>query len=310
MDHKNLQQRLLERLIRTQAIQVRKDMSDAPFWYTSGRPGPFYINVERIAGQAAVAKILDQINHILVSSDPAETKAKQVWGLVMTRLEEDQEYREVMHLLVDFYRSGGTAHPTLVSGGERRDWFFSIPFAHLLEVPHLFLLKKGGHWLLSSTGEALDEPLSIADQGVLHVADIVNTASSYLRYWIPNLASLHARFDETLTVAVRSQDGIQALQAQGIRVQTPLTMGLPVFAEARDMHLISDLAYQDIELFLRSPKDWTRNLLETSASGLLNDFAAMSNLDQSRLFAFVSTDPYQLRGGFPEFFAQVDALQH
>lgn len=308
MDNKNLQQRLLERLIRTEAIQVRTAAEDAPFWYTSGRPGPFYINVEKIAGQNAVAAILEQINQILVSSDSSTVKAQQVWRLISNRLDADPEYREVMALLVDFYRSGTTSEPAFISGGERRDWFFSIPFSQMLHVPHLFLLKKGGYWLLDSNGQPIVQAVSIANQEVLHVADIINTASSYIRYWVPNLHELNAQFKETLTVAVRNEEGVQALEAKGVRVRTPLRMDLAVFAEAHRLNLINSFSFQDIELFLTSPADWTRELLRSSSTLLLNRFEQMPSLDQSRMQSFVTADPYQLQNDYRSFFEQAKNL--
>lgn len=302
MDGKKLQQRLLERLIRTEAIQVRTSASDAPFWYTSGRPGPFYINVEKIAGQHAVAQILEKINGILISEDSASVKAKQVWDLISARLEADQDYQEAMSLVVDFYRDGNTPLPAFISGGERRDWFFSIPFSQLLKAPHLFLLKNGGYWLLDAYGKPLEQSVSLTGQPVLHVADIINTASSYLRYWLPSLQSLRADFKETLTVAVRSHDGVQALESQGVRVRTPLLMDLSVFSNAKEMNLINSFSYQDIKLYLESPKEWVRVLLQTQGERLIENFATASNLDRSRVQAFVSQDPYQIQNEFPAFF--------
>lgn len=307
MENTSVRQRLLEQLVKSGAILVRAGANEAPFWYTSGQPGPFYINVEKVAGQSAVVAMLEQINHILAASDEPADKAQQVWQLISEHLENDPEYRDTVALMVDYYRSLTPHLPVFISGGERRDWFFSIPFSQMLGLPHLFLLKSGGHWLVDTNGHKLDLPLQGAS--VLHVADIVNTASSYFRYWFPTLQRLDVQFHETVTAAVRNQDGVRALEHAGVRVITPLDMNPSVFAEARTLGLISDFALDEINLYFESPQEWTRFLLRDSAPSLLNGFSHLNAVDQARMLSFMLADPRHLKEEYPDFFNQVGTLK-
>ncbi|OFW82255.1 MAG: hypothetical protein A2201_05520 [Alicyclobacillus sp. RIFOXYA1_FULL_53_8] len=307
MENTSVRQRLLEQLVKTGAIRVRNDANDAPFWYTSGQPGPFYINVEKVAGQSAVVSMLEEINRILAAPDESADKAQQVWQLITEHLKNDQEYRDTIALMVDYYRSLRPNQPTLISGGERRDWFFSIPFAQMLGLPHLFLLKNGGHWLVDTNGHPLD--FGVHGASVLHVADIVNTASSYFRYWIPTLKQLDVQFHETVTAAVRNQDGVQALEQAGVHVITPLDMNPAVFSEARTLGLISDFAFDEIKLYFESPQEWTRFLLRDSAAALLNGFPTLTAVDKARMLSFMTQDPRGLRHEYPDFFNQAEILQ-
>ena len=116
---------IIKRLIQTGGLLVRNGYNDLPFWYTSGRPGPFYVNTQN--------------NDIDV-----------------------------------------------ISGGERRDWFFSIPVSIELELPHIFLFKNGLATQCNPDG-SIEKTLNIKRKRVLHVSDIINLASSYFKSWLPIL---------------------------------------------------------------------------------------------------------------------------
>lgn len=42
----DVQEFIIKRLIQTGGLLVRNGYNDLPFWYTSGRPGPFYVNTQ------------------------------------------------------------------------------------------------------------------------------------------------------------------------------------------------------------------------------------------------------------------------
>ncbi|WP_035462311.1 hypothetical protein [Alicyclobacillus macrosporangiidus] len=297
MDANATQRLLLSRLVRSQAIRVRQTPGDLPFWYTSGKPGPFYINVERIAGDH-VAGTLSRMNQILASTAEASQRAPQIHDLVLAAWQSDAGYQEAISLLSATFTRMFPDPPAAISGGERRDWFFSIPLAQTLGIPHVYLYKNGTAWS--------DRP-SILQPGaepvrVVHVSDILNTGSSYVRNWLPALTAAGMTCEDTFTVAVRGQEGRNLLEARGVRVHTPLVMDESVFRDAAAEGLISPFALADVLQYFESPQAWTRHLLATCGEQILQREPELDAVQRSRLRTFVETDPYDLAAEFPAFF--------
>ncbi len=296
----NMQDRLLERLVQTGAIRVRKNETDMPYWYTSCIPGPYYINVEKMIGPHIASQALPQITDILSSALDRREKAMKISQIMIGHLDCDKNYMETISLLVQFYQSSTRSMPSAISGGERRDWFFSIPFAKVMGIPHLFILKNGDYWSLDNHGNLTDNKWN--DVNVLHVSDIINTAASYTRYWLPTLEGIGVSLKETLTVAVRGTPGRQKLEQNGVQIFTPLDLSEAVFVEAYKKNLISQFSLHEILLYMESPRSWTHNFLTRCERLLTDQFIFLDETQQNRILSFVQNDPYEFAEEFPLFF--------
>jgi orotate phosphoribosyltransferase len=296
MTAKRTSQVLLERLIDTNGFAVRKSSNDGAFWYTSGKPGPFYINTQNIAGEHGAEAALEKINHILKADHPKEAQAKAIFEVIQHTIANDESYDNSINALVDYYISHSSHKPIVISGGERRDWFFSIPFAKKLNLPHICLFKSGEYLVTDHEGNTIE--LDVRGSKVLHVADIINLASSYTNRWIPMLKHAGTAFTETLSVAVRSQEGVQNLKANHVSVISPLIVERPLFKEAFSLGLINEFAYNEIISFYDSPEDWTRRFIIESDL----DNSNLNSREMERLEVFKKTDPYQLKSELPAFF--------
>ncbi|GMA65097.1 phosphoribosyltransferase [Alicyclobacillus fastidiosus] len=297
MDNRSIKSQLLSRLIYSNAIRVRHKESELPFWYTSGKPGAFYINVEKIAGESVSVK-LDEINDILASDQSRHDMSTAITKLIVRLLDSEAEYAKAMHLLTNFYTSTGKK-PNAISGGERRDWFFSIPIARQLGVPHVFLFKDGSTCTINSEGTS---PSMNPGTNVIHVSDIVNTGSSYKRYWLPALARMDMLSRETYTVVIRGTEGLNLLKENNVSVVSPLTMDADAFHFAYEIGLINRFALDDVQLYLESPREWTRQLLKTSEEKILLHAQHLDDVQKERLSMFLRDDPYGLAEEFPRFF--------
>ncbi|QSO49357.1 hypothetical protein [Alicyclobacillus mengziensis] len=299
----DIQDRLLELLVRTGAIRVRMSEDELPFWYTSCVPGPYYINVEKIIGADTSQKALADITKVLRSVESPDTRAKQIWEIITNYFHKNTQYSEVITLLVAYYNS--IEHqplPPAISGGERRDWFFSVPFAQLLSVPHLFLFKTGDLTAVDTDGQ----PVARWNYGqVLHVSDIVNTATSYTRHWLPILNQNDLELSETFTVAVRGTPGLHELERRGVKTLTSLELSAEVFNAAHDKGLISEFSLAEIVQYMNSPREWTRELLKQCGDQMLSSFSGLDATQQARMRSFIQNDPYQLYEEFPLFFDRV-----
>ncbi|WP_168120064.1 phosphoribosyltransferase [Paenibacillus sp. HB172176] len=301
MSDKSTTQVLLGRLFETNGFAVRRNEKDDAFWYTSGIPGPFYTNTENLAGEKEASLVLDQINKLLKRNDSRELQAKALFEIINETVTKDPAYACSLDVIAEYYLAQQVLRPEMISGGERRDWFFSIPIAQRLNLPHVMLYKSGDYIITDSDGNALS--LNLDNQKVLHVADIINQGSSYTDRWIPMLRKAGADFTETLSVAVRDQAGTNRIKQQQVNVLSPLIVNVELFDEAYSLGLINSFAHREIRQFYDSPREWTRaflseeNILEKNKS-----LAGSVRTDREAMFK--ENDPYQLKRELPYYFSK------
>ena len=174
-------------LFKTNAIEVCDPKE--PFFYTSGKLGPYYINTHYLYGTAADADSL--LNVMAEAADMHRELPSLLKDRIMEQYNSNDVFRHVIDILC---KETSALRFDLISGGERRDFFFSIPVAVLTDTPHLSIFKDGKVFY-STKGfrETLSvDEFSISGAKSLHIADLVTEASSYVRAWIPALKRLEA----------------------------------------------------------------------------------------------------------------------
>ena len=81
-----------------------------------------------------------------------------------------------------------------VSGGERRDFFFSMPVARRLGLGHLSIFKDLSCVYTDADGASMPaDQAGLSGKRSVHIADLVTVASSYIRAWIPAVEALGAK---------------------------------------------------------------------------------------------------------------------
>jgi orotate phosphoribosyltransferase len=275
---------ILEGLFRTEAVQVSP--ADAPFWYTSGKFGPYYVNTHYlIGGRKSAEEALAVID--------AAVADKGTCPRVLTRrfreaYRTDPTYRATIDALCQTVRSLSSDLPfDAISGGERRDWYFSLLLAEALSLPHVSLFKDGAAvWTDAGTDGAARAlaPLALSGLRVLHVVDIVTEASSYVRAWIPSLRSLGAVFEDTLAVVDRVQGGTEVLATHGVRLHSLARITTALFREATDAGLVDEAQYDMVLRFTQDPDAFRKDFLATYPDFLEKTLAAGGkNAEKARL---------------------------
>lgn len=254
-----MQDKIIDALFETQAIKMAP--ADHPFWYTSGMLGPFYCNT-----------------HFLLKS---EQDAADMLKVIEAAIAEDKltAPKKIFEELKKYYDQGGTFKMTmdrlaeeakkldfdLISGGERRDYFFSMIPAFLLGKPHLTIYKDMScAYSENLEGEAVvpSEDL-LKGKKVLHICDLINTASSYERAWVPAIRGLGADITDTLAVVDRCQGGGEVLEGLGVKLITLTKINAEFFEDIYSNGII-DLAQKDFVLkYLSSPMDYMAHFLKT-----------------------------------------------
>ncbi len=250
-------QKLVSWLFETKAVRVCPQNN--PFWYTSGTIGPYYINTHFLYGSEGKANALLE----LIDAEKSDIYGCPEKVLEETRknYEKDAIYRGLMDEMCRFIKENiNLEEVDYISGGERRDWFFSLLAAEILGKPHITIYKDLKAVVsLQSHGTAALENLKGAN--VLHIADLITEASSYERAWIPAIKEHGGNIRWSVVVVDRKQGGEQLLTQYGAKSLSMVNIDPSLFDDALSMNLINREQYGMLMSYFQNPKESMRNFL-------------------------------------------------
>lgn len=258
-----LNDQIVNALFASKALRISPP--DVPFFYTSGTIGPYYINTHFLFGSETDANELLGLIETAVLQPASMTQA--LWPRIERQYRENETYRLVIDALIE---KAVELPSDVVSGGERRDYFFSLPVSRLTGKPHVSILKSGAAFISEpdDTEDRLLGPGQLAGMTALHVSDLVTEASSYLRTWIPSMTALGADMPHTLTVVDRDQGGSRTLADAGTALHALTVFSTGLFEGARAAGLITDQQHRQILQFLHDPAAFQSTFLAEHPSFL------------------------------------------
>ena len=162
-----------------------------------------------------------------------------------------------------------------ISGGERRDYFFSMMPAYLLKKPHLTIYKD----MTSVYSEAIDGPavdsaeVDLKGKKALHIADLITEASSYERAWIPVIRGLGSEITDTVAVVDRCQNGREVLKNLGVELHALTGIDEKLFDEATSNGIINETQKAMILHFLESPSEYMTAFLKSNPDFIAAEIA-------------------------------------
>ena len=240
---------VLSWLFETKAVRVCPE--GAPFWYTSGKLGPFYINTHFLYGSQQAAEELLSVIEQAAAGDRLAF-ARTVLAHVRRQYAQNEIYRRLMDQMVEAARA---VDFDFVSGGERRDFFFSLLIAERLGKPHVSIFKDmetvydaAGFETSCKASEA-----GLSGKRALHVADLVTEASSYVRAWIPAIEALGAKIAASLAVVDRDQGGREILADAGIPLTTLVKIEPSLFETAHRLGVVTEEQLSMVLSFMQDP---------------------------------------------------------
>lgn len=238
-------------LFKTNAFKICEP--NKPFWYTSGKIGPYFINAQYLYGSEKESNdLLDFINSQL-ENETKENIAKNVFEKVKTQYETNEIYKVVVDELVESIKENiDIDEIDFISGGERRDWFFSMIIAYLLNKPHITIFKDVT--AVESTPDFTTNTMksNLDNKNVLHIADLLNQASSYIRAWIPAIENLGGKLKWTALAVDRMQGGTEVLEKENIKTITLIKIDEKLFEKAKELGIINQ---EQLEMLLNFKKD-------------------------------------------------------
>ena len=122
-------------LFETNAIRFCEE--NKPFWYTSGKIGPYFINTHFLfANEKEATDFLSYVNDCL---NDKNTLPQKWWK---RKKETNNIYKTVIDSIKKHIEENiDVSEIDFISGGERRDWFFSNIIAYILNKPHISIFK-------------------------------------------------------------------------------------------------------------------------------------------------------------------------
>ena len=238
-----MSEKIKEALFATNAVRVCE--ADHPFWYTSGKLGPFYINTHFLYGSEIEA------NQLLTEIETAAAKDRLLFpAYILDILLKQYETNGLYKMVIDVLIEKSKKEPVdFISGGERRDFFFSVLPAYFLKKPHLFIFKDSGAVYTDANFQNTTHASEIDLKGLvsLHIVDLITEASSFIRAWIPVIKELGAEMKSTLTVVDRLQGGMQILQNENVKGESLVEIDPLLFEQA---HKRGDINEQQMRLVM------------------------------------------------------------
>lgn len=252
--------KLVSFLFQTNAFKVCP--ANQPFWLTSGLISPYFVNTHFLYGnESDSVELLDFITNIL------ETESKtDIPGLVFEKVLDQYERNEVFKTTIDSLKNLIAANIDLkqidyISGGERRDWYFSIMIAYLFGLPHITLFKDQSAVVSTCDFEESTEVEKLQDKKVLHVADLLTKASSYVNYWAPAIKKLGSDIYWSAVVVDRLEGGEETLKELRIESLSLVKLDSSLFLKALELGIIDKSQLEMLTAFKQDPYTYMRNFL-------------------------------------------------
>ena len=252
--------KIIEALFETKAVRVAPE--NQPFWYTSGRLGPFFINTHfLLENEAAAGEVLKRIEKAI--ADNKLTAPEEIFDMMLAYYNKGGTFKMVSDKLAE---EASKLDFDYISGGERRDYFFSMMPAYLVKKPHLTIYKDmTSVYSENIEGPAVDvKDIDLKGKKALHIADLITEASSYERAWIPVIRGLGSDITDTVAVVDRHQNGREVLKGLGVELHALTGINEELFDEAKANGVINDAQKDMIMHFLENPADYMTAFLKAN----------------------------------------------
>lgn len=226
-----------------------------PVILASGEIGIYYVNTEKLLEDA---KEFENYGN----------DAGAMYQHAVNVMKKSKSFEEVIHILAEKTKSllSGLEHQA-ISGGQRRDWLFSAPVAHLLKLPHVSLYKQESGQpdrieVYAPDGTQIKNA-SVEGSNVVHIVDLITEGSSCydidaagkVTGWIPMLCDAGANIDDLIAVVTRLQGGEENLAKANVTVHSMVAIDKNYLAEHSQNP-------ERAVTYFTNPTEWSKQFLE------------------------------------------------
>ena len=244
--------KLMSLLFETNAFKVAEENN--PFWYTSGKIGPYFINADYLYGSEQDSKDLLAFIDQELENESKTDIPEHIFKKVLDHYNTNEIYKYVIDQMKEYIETNiGVENVDYISGGERRDWYFSNIMAYLLNKPHVTIYKDLTTVVSNSDFTSSEPVSSIEGKNFLHLADLLNQSASFTRAWIPAIKNLGSSIVWSIFAVDRMQGGTETLTNDGVKVHSLLQIDDSLFTTAKDLGVINDEQLTMLREFKKDP---------------------------------------------------------
>ena len=244
--------KLMSLLFETNAFKVAEENN--PFWYTSGKIGPYFINADYLYGSEQDSKDLLAFIDQELENESKTDIPEHIFKKVLDHYNTNEIYKYVIDQMKEYIETNiGVENVDYISGGERRDWYFSNIMAYLLNKPHVTIYKDLTTVVSNSDFTSSEPVLNIEGKNFLHLADLLNQSASFTRAWIPAIKNLGSNIVWSIFAVDRMQGGTETLTNDGVKVHSLLQIDDSLFTTAKDLGVINDEQLTMLRDFKKDP---------------------------------------------------------
>lgn len=280
-------------LFETSAFKISPE--NEPFWYTSGKIGPYFVNADYLYGSENDSKDLLAFIDSELENKTKDNIPNHIFSKTLSHYNENSIYKSVIDSMIEYIKQ----HVNLeeidyISGGERRDWFFSNIIAYLLEKPHITIYKDLST-IESNYDFSKNSTISkLEGKSVLHIADLLNQAASFTRAWIPAIENLGAKIKWAEFVIDRADGGTQVLENCNVEVLSLLKINEDLFLKALNLNIINEKQLNLIKEFKKNPMGSMKQFLIDHPEFIENSLKSDNSKTQKRVHTLIEQDIYGL----------------
>lgn len=225
-----------------------------------GKIGPYFINTHFLYGSEESA--VELLKFIDVEKENKLEIPKKILDKCLEQYHTNSIYQYVVDTMIAYIKD----HLILseidyISGGERRDWFFANIIAYLLKKPFISVFKDLSCVISTSDFQETTPSENLEGKKVLHIADLVTEASSYVRAWVPAVQSLGAEITSSVVVVDRMQGGNDRLKSLGIDAHSLVQIAPSMFNQAFEMGIITESQKEMLNQFFENPDETMKQFL-------------------------------------------------
>ena len=283
---------LLSYLFKTNAIEICPE--NKPFFLTSGLISPYFVNTQYVYGNKIDAsELLSYIDSLL--SDRMNLP-KKIFDKVVNQYKSNEIFKNVINIMIETIKSNiNIDEIDFISGGERRDWYFSNIIAYLLKKPHITIFKDCETIVSDYNFANTNKITDLSGKKVLHITDLVTAASSFTRFWIPAIRNLGGEMVATCYIVDRKQGGTEIIQNEGIKTISLTSIDINLFQKAFEMNIISEVSLEMLKKYIENPFDTMRNFLIAHPEFIECSLKATDAKTPGRIRNLLDNDLYNLK---------------
>ncbi len=244
--------KLMSLLFETNAFKICEENN--PFWYTSGKIGPYFVNADYLFGSEADSKAFLQFIDNQLENEDKTLLPKNIFQKVLEHYKTNTIYHYIIDTLKEYIENHIDSNAIdYISGGERRDWYFSNLIAYFLHKPHITIYKDLSTVVSQPDFSENTAVTTIGDKKVLHIADLLNQSASFTRAWIPAIKNLGATIVWSVFMVDRLNGGTKVLNDLGVEVHALLKIDDALFVKALELGIINQEQLHMLREYTKDP---------------------------------------------------------